>query len=207
MFQSQMMLLLSSVFVIGCLRVTFNSYLFLIMAQQMHSSQLAMGVVEFVNGVAQTIFFFFAQIIIDRLGVFICLELATAAWCVLLFATSCIYISWLNAIPEVLQGLGLSVAYASMTHYLSNNTPKVIYTTLFTLNQCLWVPAGGLVANVIGGFVSSVSSVQLLYRAACLVGILWLLFMIIFLHIGPLLLEMCRRKKQKYDGYKQVPSQ
>ena len=205
-FQPQMMLLLSSVFVIGWLRVTFDSYLFLIMAQQMHSSQVAMGVVAVVSGVAQAVFFFFAQMMIDRLGVFICLELSVTAWCVLLFVTSCIYNSWLNAIPVLLQGLGLSVAYASMTHYLSNNSPQVIYTTLFTLNQCLWLPAGGLVANVIGGFVSS-SSVQVLYRAASLVAMLWLIFMMMFLHIGPVLSDLYRQSQQKYKDYRQVQLQ
>ena len=127
-FQPKMILVLSSVFVIGCLLGTFNFYFFNIMADQMHSTQLAMGAVEDISGAAQTMFFF-AQTIIDKFGVLICLEAAVASWCILLFLTSCIYNSWLNMIPEVLQGVGVPAAHASMAHYLRINTPREVYTT------------------------------------------------------------------------------
>ena len=202
--QAKMMLILSCSLVIACLRVTFNSYLFSIMADQMDASKLAMGVAEVINGISSCIFFFFAKTFINKFGVFICLEIAVAAWFILLNATSCIYTSWIIIILEILQGVGTPVAYAALTHYLSNNSPKEIYTTLFTIFQCLWSPAAGMAANIIGGFVYDSSSVKVLFRLASMIGIAWLLFMVITIHLGPFLVAFCSKSQRQHKGYRQL---
>ena len=176
-------IIMLTVLLVGILRSVMQSFLFLIINDEMNGSKSSMGFAMLMNSFSAAIMFFFAKRLIKILGgSIICVELGVLSWILRLLLISYIKNAWLVALPQVLQSIGFALYWSAMVEYVQQITSKEIYITMFTILSSTQFGAGGFLGNLIGGMVYNHYKGPVLCRSTALVAAVWLIILFLYFH-------------------------
>ena len=178
------MVIMITVFVCGLLRLMSFSVLFLFMKDDMGASETAIGLADASGTLAQFLVFPFTHALMRKLGgPVICMEIGIASWCVLLLATSFVTNPVIAIVMQVLQGFNGLFRAAYIQHTCDVNS-KIVYNTMFSINVCLHFGVGGTISSLLGGVLYYKFQGAIVFQGSCVLGAVWLLFMLVFFHGG-----------------------
>ena len=92
---------------------------------------------------------------------------------------------WLMVLPMCISG-GESMGTVAMMKYIHSVTPTQVHSTMFTLLSCLQHALGACLSHVIAGWLYDAYGGRVLYRVVCVGGAVWLLVLLVFFHVVPL---------------------
>ena len=185
---SHTLILLITVLVIGVLMSFNNSFLFLVMKDEMKAPKTSMGLTALVQCFSGTFMYFFVERIIPLFGGFTqCIEVSVLSYVVRFVAISFIKDPWLVVVPMSLSGFGESLSTVAMMKYIHEISPVHVHSTMFTLMACLKFALGPCLTHIVGSWMYHVYGGPVLYRGTGVMGMIWFVVLFVFFHVFPLI--------------------
>ena len=187
-------ILLFTVLVIGVLMSFNNSFLFLVMKDEMAASKTSMGLTALVQCFSGTFMYFFVERIIPLFGGYVpCIEISVLSYVVRFVAISFIKDPWLVVVPMSLSGFGESLSTVAMMKYIHEISPVHVHSTMFTLMACLKFALGPCLSHIVGSWMYHMYRGPALYRGTGVMGAVWFVVLFVFFHLVP-------RMKKRYPS-------
>ena len=178
------MIVLITVFLCGLLRIITVAFLFLLMKDELNASKTIMGIGQGFEDFTSFIVFPFTRKITMKLGgPVISLELSLVTVCVSHLMISFIQNPSLMLIPQFLNGGTNGLFRSTFVQHTTEISPKEVYNTMFSLTIACYMGVAGAASNFAGGAVYHAYGGRTVFRAACVLGGIWLIVMILFFHV------------------------
>jgi len=173
-----------SVFVSGALDCVLQSFLFLLMDDDMNASKTSMGVAILVACTSEIFMFPLAGTLIKKIGSPLpCIELGVAGHFIRLLVLSYCENAWASIPVHVLHSVTWALLWAGQVEYIDLISPPPIHSTMFGLLNGMYFGVPSVFGNMIGGVVYHQYGGLVLFRSsACLAGI-WLIVMFVCFHV------------------------
>jgi len=186
-----------SVFVAGALDCVLQSFLFMLMDDDMHASKTAMGVAILVACISEIFMFPLSSIIIKKVGSpLTCIELGIVSHGIRLLVLSYCENAWASIPIHVLHSVTWALLWAAQVEYIDLVTPAPIHSTMFGLLNGMYFGVPSVFGNIIGGVLYYRYGGQMLFKsAACLAGV-WAIIMFVCFHV----LVVCEPKVVATDS-------